>query len=156
DAIRHRNREALNRFLAKHRDQLGEWVRFRLGVPAGRGADHSDALQEVSIKVWQFLSSFEGTTEAQLLGWFQQRLRWWVVDLSRKKVLTAVLTDGAANTSIDGAKLLEGLPGKCVTPSQLAGQSEHEARIRDAACDLTNEQMAVLLLRDVDGISLRE
>lgn len=155
-AIKHRNREALSRFLSKHRERLGDWVRFGLGVPAGRGADHSDALQEVSIKLWQCVGTFEGTTESQLLHWFQRRLRWWVVDLSRKKFLGASLVDSLqAGSTMDG-NLLDELPAKIDSPSRFASQAEHEARIRAAAGELTNEQLVVVLLHDVDGVALKE
>jgi RNA polymerase sigma factor (sigma-70 family) len=155
-AIRNRDGQALNRFLAKHRDRLADWVQFRLGVPSGRGADQSDALQDVSVKVWQSIAAFQGTTEAQLLGWFQQRLRWWVVDLSRRRVLETLHRQPRGDSSETELNVLRQLPAKLSSPSHLAVISEAETRIRDTGECLTNEQLTILTLHDIDGISLKE
>jgi RNA polymerase sigma-70 factor (ECF subfamily) len=155
-AIRNRDGQALNQFLTKHRDRLADWVRFRLGVPSGRGADQSDALQDVSVKVWQSIGAFTGTTEAQLLGWFQQRLRWWVVDLSRRRVVEALHRQPGGVLSETGVNVLGQLPARMSSPSHLAVISEAESRIRDTGERLTNEQLTILTLHDIDGISLKE
>jgi RNA polymerase sigma-70 factor (ECF subfamily) len=155
-AIRNRDGQALNEFLIKHRDRLADWVRFRLGVPTGRGADQSDALQDVSVKVWQSIATFEGTTEAQLLGWFQKRLRWWVIDLSRRRVLDSLDRPPRGATSDPGGDDLLQWPAETSSPSHLAVVSEAESRIRDTGEGLTNEQLTIVTLHDIDGVSLKE
>jgi RNA polymerase sigma-70 factor (ECF subfamily) len=152
-AIRQGDVQALNLFLAQHRESLADWVRFRLGVPPGRAADESDVLQEVSVKVWQTIRTFDGATEAQLLSWIRTYLRWWVIDLSRKRVLETV---GRRLTPESASGLLEQLVDNGCSPSRLAEQSEQESALRAASSALSNEQIAVLTLRDIDGIRLKD
>lgn len=153
-AIKRRDRDALNQFLARHRDQLTDWVRFRLGVPSGRGADPSDAVQEVSVKVWQSVGTFGGTTEAQFLHWIRTYLRWWVIDLSRQRVLRNA-RDSLGRLAPDIESGLSHLAADTHSPSQLAFQAEREALIRRAADSLTNEQITIVTLHDVDGVRLK-
>jgi RNA polymerase sigma factor (sigma-70 family) len=152
-AIKRGDVQALNVFLSRHRESLADWVRFRLGVPAGRAADESDVMQEVSVKVWQTIRTFDGATEAELLSWVRTYLRWWVIDLSRKRVLETV---GRKLSAESASGLLERLSDDGGSPSQLAAQSEQEAALRAASSALSNEQIAVLTLRDVDGVQLKD
>jgi RNA polymerase sigma factor (sigma-70 family) len=152
-AIRQGDVQALNLFLARHRESLADWVRFRLGVPPGRAADESDVLQEVSVKVWQTIRAFDGATEAQLLSWVRTYLRWWVIDLSRKRVLETV---GRKLTAESASGQLEQLVDDGCSPSRLAEQSEQEAALRAASALLSKEQITVLTLRDVDGVRLKD
>jgi DNA-directed RNA polymerase specialized sigma24 family protein len=60
-----------------------------------------------------------------------------------------------SSSSADSSDL-DRLPADTISPSQMAGQAEWEALIRAAGNTLTNEQLAVLTLHDVDGIPLKE
>jgi RNA polymerase sigma-70 factor (ECF subfamily) len=152
-AIRQGDVQALNVFLARHRESLADWVRFRLGVPPGRAVDESDVIQEVSVKVWQTIRTFDGATETQLLNWVRTYLRWWVIDLSRKRVLETV---GRRMSGESASGLLDRLADEGHSPSQMAAQSEQESALRAASSALSNEQITVLTLRDIDGIRLKD
>lgn len=108
------------------------------------------------MKLWQAVATFDGTTEQQLLSWFQRHLRWWVVDLSRRKILRTVHGGGARAGAVDESNDLDRVPGDATSPSRLAGISEQESQIRSAGGGLSNEQLTLVTLHDLDGVPLKE
>jgi RNA polymerase sigma-70 factor (ECF subfamily) len=85
--IKRGDREALDDFFAAHWMRVHDWLSLEFGVPAGRGADACDVVQDVCLEVFQQIGGFRGETEAEMLAWVRTVLRHRVLDLGRKRIL---------------------------------------------------------------------
>jgi RNA polymerase sigma factor (sigma-70 family) len=126
-----------------------------VGVPTGRGADASDVVQEAFWYVAARVDDFRGHSEAELLAWLQRTLRFRAIDLSRKRALRTCGRDRATESQSNSSTPLRGVEAHQTSPSERAIRNEHEEQILQAASALSDEQLLVVLLREIDGCRLR-
>jgi RNA polymerase sigma factor (sigma-70 family) len=144
--------EALNRWLGAIREKLIQWTAITVGVPAARGAEAADLVQEATLYLSQRIRDFRGTTESELIAWLHQILRCRAIDLSRRRVLQTV---GLRSASTSRGPAVNQLVADLSTPSQQAIRNEHEQRILSAAADLADDELLIVLLREVDDCRLK-
>ncbi len=119
----------------------------------GSDADARDLSQEVFIKAWRALPGFEA--RAQFFTWIYRITQNVVIDWSRKRRIRpgtefndelAAAPEAAAVT----------VPHGEVSPDRALENRELGKRIREALAQLTPEHRAVVLLKEVDGLSYQE
>ena len=117
------------------------------------GDDARDICQEAFLKVHKNLSTFEG--EAQFFTWLYRIVMNLCIDLLRKKRGQQVEFDDAqANDEPDAAGIAPVRTG--FDPARALADKELRAQIMRAMSQLTPTHRAVLVMREVDGLSYQE
>lgn len=119
----------------------------------GSDADARDLSQEVFIKAWRALPEFEA--RAQFFTWLYRITQNTVIDWARKRKIRpgtefndelAAAPDAAAVTVPHGDE----------SPDRALENRELGHRIREALEQLSPEHRAVVLLKEVEGLSYQE
>lgn len=124
----------------------------------GNPDDAKDVAQEAFLKVYQKLDSFKG--ESSFYTWLYRIVFNLAVDLSRKRYRTKEIgfvdpdddRDGLTVDSVTESEHSGKIPG----PSEMQFRSELSSKINEALDELTPEHRAVVLLRELDGLSYSE
>jgi RNA polymerase sigma-70 factor (ECF subfamily) len=115
--------------------------------------DARDICQEAFLKVHKNLSTFEG--EAQFFTWLYRIVMNLCIDLLRKKRGQQVEFDDAqANDEPDAAGIAPVRTG--FDPARALADKELRAQIMRALSQLTPTHRAVLVMRELDGLSYQE
>jgi len=126
-----------------------------LGVVKNK-QDALDVVQEAFIKVHRHLGSFQGTSS--FYTWLYRILMNLAIDHVRKHKNRAVDFDdrvGRAAGDVDGdgtmlPRILDGNPGRT------AARKELSEKLQQALADLPDYHRAVIVLREIDGLSYEE
>lgn len=119
----------------------------------GNDADAWDLSQEVFIKAWRSLGRFEA--RAQFFTWLYRITHNVVIDWSRRrKIQGGVEFDDALGTVPEAGAVT--VPRSTPEPDRAMENRELGARIRDALEQLNPEHRAVILLKEVDGLTYQE
>ena len=122
----------------------------------GNEADTWDLSQEVFIKAWRALPGFE--ERSQFSTWLHRIAHNATCDwLRRKRVrgghASSEFNDATASTPEAGAVTV---PHGVQNPDQALENKELGLRIRDALAELSPEHRAVILMKEIDGLSYQE
>jgi RNA polymerase sigma-70 factor (ECF subfamily) len=122
----------------------------------GNEADTWDLSQEVFIKAWRALPGFE--ERSQFSTWLHRIAHNATCDWLRRKRVRgghafAEFNDSTAATPEAGAVTV---PHGVQNPDQALENKELGLRIRDALAELSPEHRAVILMKEIDGLSYQE
>jgi RNA polymerase sigma-70 factor (ECF subfamily) len=119
--------------------------------------DHDDArdiCQEAFLKVHRNIAGFEG--DAQFFTWLYRIVMNLCIDHLRRRRGEKVEFDDAQATA-DAGDDAGIAPRRCgFDPGRALHDKELRARLRDALARLTPSHRAVLVMREVDGLSYKE
>lgn len=115
-------------------------------------ADAWDLSQEVFIKAWRKLPEFEH--RSQFFTWLYRITNNTVIDwIRKKKIHGAEFNDELGNVPAAGAPTT---PRIAPAPDRALENQEIGGRIREALEQLSPEHRAVVLLKEIDGLSYQE
>jgi len=118
----------------------------------GHEADARDITQEVFIKAWRNLPNFE--RRSQFFTWLCRIANNAVIDLIRKKKISgAEFNDELGSVPAAGAPTT---PRSLPPPDRAMVNQEIGVRIREALDKLSPEHRAVILLKEIEGLSYQE
>lgn len=119
----------------------------------GNDADAWDLSQEVFIKAWRSLPRFEA--RSQFFTWIYRITHNVVIDWSRKrKIQGGIEFDDAVGAAPEAGAVT--VPKNAPEPDRAMENQELGARIKAALEQLSPEHRAVILLKEVDGLSYQE
>ena len=134
-------------------------IRYRSRIYAmilnmtGNDADAWDLSQEVFVKAWRALPKFEA--RAQFYTWLHRIAHNVTCDwLRRKRIRPGVAFDDALGTAPEAGAVT--VPRGVPEPDRAMEHKELGRRIREALAQLTPEHRAVILLKELDGLSYQE
>lgn len=119
----------------------------------GNDADAWDLSQEVFLKAWKALPRFEA--RSQFYTWLYRIAHNVTYDWLRKRKIApgTEFDDALGQTPAAGAVTV---PQAAVSPDSRLGNKEIGTRIAEALKELSPEHRAVMLLKEVDGLSYQE
>jgi len=128
-----------------------------LGV-IGNKEDAEDIVQDAFLKAYRNLSSFRG--QSSFYTWFYRIVFNLAIDLSRKRYRrseTSLGDDGTLDAlNLHSAEDTGNLLGHVPTPDQVLHRQNIAVNIRRALDGLSSEHRAVIVLREVEGLSYSE
>jgi len=144
------------------RELVEKYQRRVLGVVTGMLHDREAALevtQETFIKAYRSIGGFKG--DASFYTWIYRIAVNLAIDHQRRewrRPMADSVRPGSAEDGGPGESLLDRLrddhPGR--DPFQATTDAELRERVREAIDDLTPDHRAVILLREVEGLSYEE
>lgn len=119
----------------------------------GNEADAWDLSQEVFVKAWRGLARFEG--RSQFYTWIYRIAHHATYDWLRKRKIVAGVEfeEGVGQRPAVGAVTV---PQAALGPDERLGNKEVGGRIAAALQELSVEHRAVVLLKEVEGLSYQE
>jgi RNA polymerase sigma-70 factor, ECF subfamily len=123
----------------------------------GNEADAWDLSQEAFVKAWKALSRFEG--RSSFFTWLYRITHNVVYDFMRKKRITATADGEEFDDSEAIMPIAAGaatVPAGSVRPDEGLANQELGLRIREALDRLSPEHRAIVLAKEVDGLSYQE
>lgn len=119
----------------------------------GNDADAWDLSQEVFIKAWRAMPRFEA--RSQFFTWLYRITHNVVLDWMRKRKIHGGVEFDDALGSVPAAGAVT-VPHNTADPDRALENRELGDRIKVALEDLSPEHRAVILLKEVDGLSYQE
>lgn len=149
---RHGSSAAFEQLVIRYRARIYTMIHHM----TGNEADTWDLSQEVFIKAWRALPGFE--ERSQFSTWLHRIAHNATCDwLRRKRVrgghASSEFNDATASTPEAGAVTV---PHGVQNPDQALENKELGLRIRDALAELSPEHRAVILMKEIDGLSYQE
>ena len=149
--LRDRDERAFRELLELHRDRVYN-ITFRM---LGNRAEAEDVAQEVFITVFKTIESFR--EESKFSTWLyrvavnhtKNRIKYLARrhDRDRDELdETSQATNGAVN----------GAPMRAAQPDKALASAQMEKLLQQAIADLDDDQRAVVILRDVEDLSIEE
>lgn len=132
------------------RTNVETWMRAKV--------DASDLVQQTMLEAYQGFQDFEGTSEAEWLGWLKQILAHNTHDFIRKfraakrdvkREVRMQPSPGESSPGID-------LSAQLQTPSQFIIQNEREIELADAIARLSEDYQEVIQLRNLQRLPFDE
>jgi RNA polymerase sigma-70 factor (ECF subfamily) len=141
--------EAFETLVARYR---GKIYAMTLNM-TGNDADAWDLSQEVFIKAWRSLPKFEA--RSQFFTWIYRITHNVVIDWVRKRKIQGgtEFNDELGTVPAAGAVTA---PKGTLEPDVALSNRELGSRIKAALADLSPDHRAVILLKEVDGLSYQE
>jgi RNA polymerase sigma-70 factor (ECF subfamily) len=152
---------ALGQLLEGYAGYLSLLARVQIGRRLRRKVDSQDMVQETFLEAHRNFALFQGTTEAELVGWLRAILAARLAKLVRRYLGTSCRSlrlerDLAGELDRSSRLLDQGLLGRQSSPSKQASRRE-EAVVLAAALDkLPPDYRDVLVLRHMDGLRFPE
>lgn len=133
------------------RTNVETWMRAKV--------DASDLVQQTMLEAYQGFQEFEGTTEAEWLGWLRQILAHNTHDFVRR--FRTAKRDAKREIRLDAMQPNESAPmlelsGNLQSPSQVIMQSEREFALANAITQLPDDYQEVIQLRNLQRLSFDE
>jgi RNA polymerase sigma-70 factor, ECF subfamily len=145
DAARRGDREAFRTLFERYNRRA-----YALALGVLRQPDDAlDVVQDAFIKAHKHLDRFEGTSS--FYTWLYRIVMNLAIDqLRRRKRLTELTEEAEADGGSLLPELLGGNPGRALMDKQI------RARIDDALTGLSDNHRAVLVMRELEGLSYEE
>jgi RNA polymerase sigma-70 factor (ECF subfamily) len=143
------------------RDYVALMARTKVESWMRRKVDASDLVQQTMLDAMQGMDRFEGTTEAEWLGWLRQVLTHNLHDFIRRyrTAKRAAGREQQLDLPADdsrGAFLGPELADSIATPSQVLIQHEHELALAAAIARLSPDHREVIELRNLQRLPFDE
>ncbi len=124
---------------------------------SGSADDAADLTQEVFIKMYRTLSTFD-TTRASLMTWVTTVTRNLLVDHFRKGKYDRVTDslDGTASNQEDGLTLAEKLEDRSAGPEARVRSQEAQKLVHEALRKLSPELREAVILRDLQDMDYKD
>jgi RNA polymerase sigma-70 factor, ECF subfamily len=126
-------------------DRHSAAVRRRIGSMVRNTTDVEDLLQEVLMKVWRHLSTFRS----------ESSFRTWMISVAVNEVLQSHRREHRWRWS-QTQRDLDAFTSACESPHQSLARSETTHAVRSAVVGLPEKYRQVLILRDLQQLSVRE
>src|SRR5258708_28629466 len=148
----------LGRLLELYRRYLALLARAQIGQRLQGKFDASDVVQDTFLEAHRNFGKFQGTNEAQFLGWLRQILAANLTDLLRRYLGTKgrdIRLEREIANAIDCSSLAldRGLVAAESSPSQQAVRREQSVLLADALEELPDDYREVIVLRNVEGLT---
>jgi RNA polymerase sigma-70 factor (ECF subfamily) len=153
DALRRGEAEALDEMVRRYRDGLLALARARLGTGLRGRFDASDVVQTALLEAVRALPGFRGDSETELAGWLRGVLARVLAHEVRRHAGTQQ-RDARREVALEA--LAEALAGEQTSPSQAADRNEQQRRLSEALGRLPDDYRAVIVLRNLEGLSHEE
>ena len=140
---------AFETLVRRHRDTIYRFVRWHLGAAR---EEAEDVTQDVLLEMLRSLSRYEG----------RSRLRTWVLGLAhnlcrrRRRAGRRALGLAASPDPTRGRPELSAVADRAIDVETLLARREVQERVRSAIDALGPEHRAVVLLREIEGLSYDE
>ncbi len=149
--LRDRDERAFRELIDQHRDRVFN-ITYRM---LGNRAEAEDVAQEVFITVFKTIESFR--EESKFSTWLyrvtvnhcKNRIKYLARRHERDRDELDE-TNGATNGAVNGAPVRVAQPDKALASAQM------EKLLQQAIADLDDDQRAVVILRDVEDLSIEE
>ncbi len=133
------------------RTNVETWMRAKV--------DASDLVQQTMLEAYRGFQDFEGTSEAEWLGWLKQILAHNTQDFIRK--FRAAKRDVKREVRMQPQSPNESAPGinlsaQLQSPSQFMIQNEREFELADAIAQLSEDYQEVIQLRNLQRLPFDE
>lgn len=152
DECRRGDPQAFARLVAVH-----EGMVFNLAARLlGDGEEARDVAQDVFLQVYRTLGRFQGRSTLKtwiyriVVNQCRNRQRWW---RRRKKDRSCPIDE---MTAAEEARVSEASPERAETPYDRLARSEQSRVVQRALLGLSFDHRAILLLREVEGLSCDE
>ena len=141
------DREAYDELMRRHQDRVFNVV-YRC---VGNREDASDIAQEVFIRAFRAMRSFQG--QAAVTTWLHRIAINEVINHRRRagakrKIRTVPIERDNPDSEGHGAN---DPPDTSAEPSKIMAEKEHEQLIQDAIDSLDDEHRTVVVLKDIEG-----
>lgn len=148
----------LGRLLELYRRYLALLARVQIGQRLQGKVDASDVVQETFLEAHRSFGKFQGTNEAQFIGWLRQILACNLTDLLRRYLGAQgrdvrLEREIASAIDLSSASLDRGLVAQQSSPSHQAVRREQSVLLADALEQLPGDYREVIVLRNVEGLS---
>lgn len=140
-AARLGDRDAFDAIVQRHGPGM---YRFALRMVGGHASDAAEIVQESFVSAWKNIATFEA--RSSLKTWLYRLVTRRAADLQRKRKPTPVDADFLAAVT----------PPASSDPLQSVMNAELVVALQAALAELTWEQRAVWLLREIEGMSYDE
>lgn len=158
------NTTQVGELIEPFRHYLKLLARMQIGPKLQEKADESDLVQETFLNAYRSFPEFQGTTEAELVGWLRSILATKLAELFRRYLGTQqrdirleqqIADDFGHSTIILGQNFAGGLISPDSSPSQRAGRHEEAVRLADALDNLPPDYREVIVLRNLEGLPFK-
>jgi RNA polymerase sigma-70 factor (ECF subfamily) len=151
---------ALGQLLELYRHYLALLAQLQIGRLLQGKVDDTDLVQETFLKAYENFGRFQGTTEAELIGWLRQILASRLVDLLRrcgaKRRDVRLERDLAAELEQSSRILDQGLMAQHSSPSEQAARREQSVLLANALGQLPNDYRQVIILHHLEDLNFPE
>ncbi|ADW70205.1 RNA polymerase sigma factor [Granulicella tundricola] len=157
-ALKSGSEEAFGVLIAQYGQPLYSLIARSLKDPA----DAADITQEVFIKVFRSIRTFNG--EASLRTWLYRialheasnQRRWWSRHKKQELTIDAPLTSGSQEDLDEGLCLSATLADQAGSPYEQAVNTQLRARVEESLRKLPEAFRTVVVLREMEGFSYDE
>ncbi|MFO0846690.1 MAG: sigma-70 family RNA polymerase sigma factor [Gemmataceae bacterium] len=154
--------DARNRLLARHRDRLSRMVACRLDRRLAARVDPSDVVQEVLAEADRKLDRYLQDQPLPFFPWLRQLAWEHLVVLDRRHVRAGRRSVRREEMGVlalpeeSAALLADRLVTSATSPTQVAVREELRRRVRAALDALPERDREVLVLRNLEGLSVEQ
>ena len=149
--LRDRDERAFTELIAEHRDRVFN-ITYRM---LGNRAEAEDVAQEVFISVFKTIDSFR--EESKFSTWLyrvtvnhcKNRIKYLARRHERDR-------DELDETSAQANGAINGAPVRAAQPDKALASAQMERLLQDAIASLDDDHRAVVILRDVEDLSIEE
>jgi RNA polymerase sigma-70 factor (ECF subfamily) len=158
DAVRQGDRQALDRLLVRHRDELRAFVALRLDPRLAARVDPSDVVQEAQVHMVRRIDDFLRRRPMPFRLWARKTAYERLRDLHRHHVMRARRSVRREVALPDRSSLLLVRPllRHGSTPSQRLEARELAERVAQVVGELSETDREILLLRHAEGMPFEE
>jgi RNA polymerase sigma-70 factor (ECF subfamily) len=156
--VRRGDRQALDRLLARHRDELRSFVEVRLDPRLAARVDPSDVVQEAQLEVVRRMDDFLKRRPMPFRLWVRKTAYERLLDLHRHHVKRTRRSVKREVALPERSSLLLARPllRRGSTPSQRLEAQELAERVARVVAELSEADREILLLRHAEGTPFDE
>jgi RNA polymerase sigma-70 factor (ECF subfamily) len=150
--------DALAELMARHRDEMRQFVARRLDGELRARIDPSDVVQEAQMDICRRLMDFLARQPMPFHLWLRKTAYEHLLMLRRRHVEATRRATGCESPLPDPSVLLlaRQLLAGGSTPSQSLHRRELARRVRQAVAQLTEADREILFMRNYEGFSYQE
>jgi RNA polymerase sigma-70 factor (ECF subfamily) len=158
DAVRRGERQALDRLLIRHRDELRSFVAMRLDPRLGARVDPSDVVQEAQVEMVRRMDDFLERRPMPFRLWARKTAYERLHDLHRHHIKRArrSVRREAVLPEQSSLQLARPLLRTASTPSQRLEARELAERVAQIVGELSEADREILLLRHAEAMPFAE
>jgi RNA polymerase sigma-70 factor (ECF subfamily) len=152
---------ALGQLLEGYGNYLTLLARLEIGRRLQSKVDALDLVQETFLQAHRSFAQFQGSTEAELVGWLRQILASRLAKLLRhyfgsQRRDVRLERELADQLDLSSRALDQAVPAPHSSPSQQAARREQAVLLADTLKRLAEDYREVIILRQLEGLSFPE